>query len=317
MFFLNSTSAWLAGDSGLIMKSTDGGNNWIVQYSNQTYKLNDIISADTNYIWAVGTGGKILHSSDGGDNWSEQISNTTYDLRAVFFVDSANGWISGDLGIILRTIDCGINWNAQTTGLSNNIFDIEFINDSTGIAVCSNNLILRTVDYGLNWTALKDSVDSEIKYFRDITSLCFIDSLNGYILTEWGVARINNTTDGGLTWNALPQLTQVPFGNLFFTDQNNGWVVSIYGNIYHLTDSSATWENQSPRISTLRNIYDNFWETFFIDENLGWFVGANSIIFRTTDGGSSFIADNLYADDFFNSIYFVDQYHGYIAGVGS
>lgn len=79
--------------------------------------------------------------------------------------------------------------------------------------------------------------------------------------------------------------------DICFIDENNGWYVNGYGNIYHTNDSGRTWEKQLEQKGS-------FFRTIgFVDENIG-FVGTVGTdyfpnvtdtipLYGTKDGGKS------------------------------
>ena len=96
------------GDYGTILRTTDGGDNWVSQTSGTTEWLLGVSFTDANYGTAVGWSGTILRTTDGGDNWVSQISGTTGLLYGVSFNDANNGTAVGEYGKILRTTNGGV-----------------------------------------------------------------------------------------------------------------------------------------------------------------------------------------------------------------
>lgn len=104
IFFTDQNTGYVAGDNGIIRKTTNGGSSWTIQNTGVTTKLTSIhfTSADTGC--AVGIWGAVLGTTNGGLTWvSEHSGWTIYDLRSVFFTDADNGYAVGDNGTILKT----------------------------------------------------------------------------------------------------------------------------------------------------------------------------------------------------------------------
>jgi photosystem II stability/assembly factor-like uncharacterized protein len=98
------------GNSGVILKTINGGLNWTEQNSNTTGVLYSVSFAPKGSLangYAVGWNGKILKSVDGGENWISQASGTTKTLNSVHFVNPSTGYIVGDNGVILKTTNGG------------------------------------------------------------------------------------------------------------------------------------------------------------------------------------------------------------------
>ena len=75
------------GDHGAIIRTTDGGENWIVQNSNTTSYLKGVSFSDSFHGTAVGLNGTIIRTTDGGEHWFDQASGTTELLQAVHFTN--------------------------------------------------------------------------------------------------------------------------------------------------------------------------------------------------------------------------------------
>jgi len=73
-FFLNSQTAWVVGDAGLILHTTNGGADWNKQISGTTETLYGVsfINSDTGF--AVGNNGTLLKTYTGGLVGINQIS---------------------------------------------------------------------------------------------------------------------------------------------------------------------------------------------------------------------------------------------------
>jgi photosystem II stability/assembly factor-like uncharacterized protein len=102
--FVNPSTAFAVGESGTILKSTDGGANWTQLSSNTNDYLHGVSFGDVNNGWAVGSQG-VYHTSDGGNTWITEYNEPGENLYDVYFVDSQTGYAVGFLGntgIIIR-----------------------------------------------------------------------------------------------------------------------------------------------------------------------------------------------------------------------
>ena len=69
--FTDSDHAWIVGDKGLIMASTDGGLTWRVQNSGVPKPIFNVDFRDDDNGYAVGGGGTILRTQNGGQTWEQ------------------------------------------------------------------------------------------------------------------------------------------------------------------------------------------------------------------------------------------------------
>ncbi|MCW8803194.1 MAG: YCF48-related protein, partial [Ignavibacteriaceae bacterium] len=78
LHFTDSLRGWVAGDSGSIFYTSDGGLNWVQQQSNTNNKIMRIFFLNDDRAWALAWadvgdnlffGTEILKTTDGGENW--------------------------------------------------------------------------------------------------------------------------------------------------------------------------------------------------------------------------------------------------------
>src|SRR5215470_11506826 len=84
------------GDSGSILRTTDGGETWTFQPSGTDRNLVGVSFVDQDTGFAVGTAGTVLRTTDGGITWtSRPYAYWLNHTFAVSFVDADNGWLVG------------------------------------------------------------------------------------------------------------------------------------------------------------------------------------------------------------------------------
>ena len=92
--FVNSQTGWCVGDSGKILKTTNGGLYWNPQFSGFHYNLRalNFPSIDTGYI--AGDSGIFLKTINGGDNWFRLNSvMSKINFSSVFFLNNNEGYL--------------------------------------------------------------------------------------------------------------------------------------------------------------------------------------------------------------------------------
>ena len=137
-------------------------------------------------------------------------------------------------------------------------------------------------------------LDAPIVEFPSLTSIHFINSLEGWGVTETQIVRTN---DGGITWYDFTpsQLTEAGYSlDVFFLDAGHGWVqmpdYTNYPNggfLYRTTDGGMTWKDSDTPFSGC--------DLQFLDANNGWVLadlgvatGSNAVaVYQTTDGGAT------------------------------
>ena len=115
--FISSSKGWIVGNSGMIMKSTDGGVSWTAQNSGVTNNLQRacFVNDQVGYV-SISAKSSILRTSDGGATWQPvnlPVSPSTDTVRtpyAICFTSPSTGFVGcgkSALGDIFMTIDSG------------------------------------------------------------------------------------------------------------------------------------------------------------------------------------------------------------------
>ncbi len=83
LFFIDSLKGWVVGDSGIILHTTNGGQNWALQDSRVTNRMLDVFFINENTGWALswklfssggGQFGTVIHkTTDGGQVWTDKF----------------------------------------------------------------------------------------------------------------------------------------------------------------------------------------------------------------------------------------------------
>lgn len=287
LFFTDSLSGWVGGDSGQVFFTTDGGANWVQQQTNTDSKIEDIFFIDENQGWAIGwneetppIGTEILKTTDGGLNWSvENFRENNVFLASIYFLDSLNGWSGGFPGKLIYTTDGGTVWadaKIDSGGFSHfPVIGYKFFNSQYGFA-CGGaidiaGVVWKTTNGGATWAATGVSPEPT----RD---LHFFDSLNVLGVggdPEFFGASIVRTTDAGDTWVH----TELGFfgvaTSLAFRTPTEGWApLSFTQTIIYSTDSGESWiQIPTPGNSAI-------YEIDFTDSLTGYGVGFGGKIIK-------------------------------------
>ncbi|OGC23262.1 hypothetical protein A2291_08490 [candidate division WOR-1 bacterium RIFOXYB2_FULL_42_35] len=101
--FPTTTTGWIVGDNGLILKTVNSGTTWSTVTSGVSVNLRGVSFSTSLEGWVVGNSGTILHTTDGGTNWNAQTSGTSEDLIDVFALSGqSKAWAVGTTGTILK-----------------------------------------------------------------------------------------------------------------------------------------------------------------------------------------------------------------------
>ncbi|MBE2280851.1 MAG: T9SS type A sorting domain-containing protein [Ignavibacteriaceae bacterium] len=169
MVFVDSLTGWAAGDSGKVIKTTDGGSNWELKETGVNSFIQKMYFLDHNFGWAVTLelenepfGTIILKTADGGDTWEKiRYRQEFVFMNAIKFRDSLNGVIGSLDGIFAHTNDGGENWveaPVDSAFFSNlPVVDFLYFDDDTlfacGGAFDVVGIIWKSTNGGSSWRA--------------------------------------------------------------------------------------------------------------------------------------------------------------------
>jgi photosystem II stability/assembly factor-like uncharacterized protein len=144
--YADPEAAWLVGEFGTVLTSSDGGVAWRQQPSTVESTLFGVHFADRRRGWAVGADGVILRTQDGGETWVRQPGAPPE--RALFdvFVRGDNGFVVGDSGTVLRSRDAGATWEPEPMPIqlaARWLRSIWLADDAQGLAVGAEGLVFR------------------------------------------------------------------------------------------------------------------------------------------------------------------------------
>ena len=280
--FKDSLKGWAVTSSGsqfdvsYVINTTDGGTNWLLQYTGTGYEFDafDMVDLNTGYI--IGgqfSGGfpRLFKTTNSGQNWIISDPGVGIIFDDIFFPSKDSGFICASNSFapgLWFTSNGGVSWQVRQNGLIGTaIVTLFFLDNNTGWCGTSTNRLFRTTNTGLNWT--------QIGMFQNFTLAIYFLNLN----TGWiggGNSGSNGTmwtTNGGLNWN--PGVGQGGGYDIIFLNSMTGWAGDVFEKIAKTTDGGITYGYQldSGGSSNL-SIIDSF---------KGW--SGDSRIYRTTNGG--------------------------------
>lgn len=286
--FVNENVGWAVESNGYasyIVKTTDGGKNWL-NISSYNGDIIKIFFLDTLNGWAV--------TQSNTSNSTEYLFLKTEDGGKTFQVIYKK---------IIESISL-IQINYQTT-------DLIFFDKNNGYVMLSGKL-LKTTDGGQRWSVINPNIPD-----FNMTEMCFINvnvgwvggsvAVNKDINKDAADAYIYCTTDGGNNWSNQFQVSSsnnnyqithnYQINGISFIDNQYGWflienITDLHTELYRTVDGGKTFTEVSSN-----NLYlagPNFSHILFLDEDIGFIsykTGGGSTqggIYKTDDGGKTF-----------------------------
>jgi photosystem II stability/assembly factor-like uncharacterized protein len=196
---LDTRRAFVAGDSGSLFFTDNGGETWKGIATPTKEHLRDIHFAGSKHGWIAGWGGLIAHSSDGGQTWTTQPTGISVSLESVYFVDEKQGWAAGWNGTILRTSDGGDSWERMRSPEAVwSLNSIYFRDAQHGWAAGMLGQLLATSDGGKTWRLQTPTDATSASPLRGSLGNLLFDAKGKAWVAADGVVLVSD--DGGQTW---------------------------------------------------------------------------------------------------------------------
>jgi photosystem II stability/assembly factor-like uncharacterized protein len=152
VYFIAYTNGVAVGDTGTVIRTTDGGDHWTLISSITQNRLYSVHFPSLNTGYAVGNDGIVIKTTDNGQNWEIKTQPVADSLRSVWFTNDNIGFVVSRNGAIYKTTNGGNNWQIKPSGITQNLYAIRFSSLSTGYAEGINNKVIKTTDAGETWT---------------------------------------------------------------------------------------------------------------------------------------------------------------------
>ncbi len=272
------------GNTGVLLKTTDGGLNWISKTIDADGCLSGVsFPTDNNIGYTCGYNGNLFKTTNGGSTWAKQYLPSGYeniDLYDIQFPSDVNlGYAVGFCGHIFKTVNGGADWSVISSLSEIWFVGLSFVSNATGfIGGCPSSTdgyvyIYKTTDGGINW------VGTNTGYTDPIYHLDFPNLNTGYASGNNGT--VLKTTNSGSTWFKQNTGISGNFGGLFIFDNGTtGYAVGEFGKIIKTIDGGQTWfVLVSPTTSDLGEV------CFPTNGSIGFISGSNGEIYKTSSGG--------------------------------
>ena len=283
---------WAAGANATVLRTTDGGNNWLNANPNAGIITGDIrnMEALDEAIAFVTTESPmstaVYKTTDGGDSWFQVYSNTEGFIKGIRMLDPVNGIALGnpisDFWNILLTTDGGNTWQPSPNQPSANIIH-QAVHNSFQVS-------MPNIYWGTSFTTIFRSTDGGLTYNEHETPGAGIYIFSLFINSNGiGMAAgtaMSRSTDGGITFQAhsVPGAGNI---NGIESSGNNFWYIRGE-KIFHSTDNGTSWIDEYTAPLTLNHIDfpDNL-----IGCQMGWAVGYGGTIHKMTSSTVTSVND--------------------------
>ncbi|MDK8464913.1 YCF48-related protein [Marinobacter sp. SS13-12] len=210
--------------------------------------LNDADRAGERIV-AAGERGHIIFSDDQGETWVQAEVPVRATLTGVDFGTDTHGWAVGHSGVVLHSDNAGESWELQLTGVR-----------AAELAIESRQEQIEELEQQIEEAPEEEKADLEWALDDLFFSMENLES-------DLEIGPVN------------------PFLDVWFENEDHGFVVGAYGMFLRTTDGGETWSDWAPRIDNPTGFHLN--GITRITGGALVIVGEAGQIFVSVDGGES------------------------------
>ena len=268
-----------------------------LSYILQDEEIDDIFSLDlaegNGYLYNSGTGSVFRHNlNDSFEEWDDITPGPNDGFNAME-IKANKIFATGGRRMILSN-DLLETYQSEETSFSQ-VKDIAISADGT--LYITQNTLKKSTNDGKDWEFLAAST-TLVHVFED-----------GRLLT-FGSGKINQSTDGGLTFESIFDTQSGLAYDIYFVDENFGWLLNSSQNAFRTTDGGLTWEAITFPFGASPS------KMHFIDDQIGFGVKQwTDKFWKTIDGGITWEEIEFTGGEGdFTDVYFEDELIGYVVG---
>lgn len=280
--FVNQNTGVAVGDSGVIVRSIDGGLNWSISMTNDTVEFKKVTFFD--HLHGIAIGSDLYRTTDGGITWSP-IPHTNTIFFDVAILNDSSCLISGHPKALIKTTDKGSSFGDLIAQTNSHIGLLSFVNENEGYA-CNygaggGSPTLRTIDGGFSWDTLPSSPSTNTV----MEAMSFASNSTGF-KGGWYNGHLEKTTDSAQSWVDVNYTDSLLIGQIYdfhisASQPNAYYACGWYGEIFKSIDGGNNWFQLNSGVSNTTILYG----VFFLNDSVGWVVGTDGTILKTTTGG--------------------------------
>ena len=142
----SASDVYLAEESGLVLHSSDGGNNFAPLTQPVEATLFGVVLPGNKIIIVYGVAGSIYRSADGGTTWSQVNLGTDANLTTARSLQEGREIIIGtQRGFIYMSSDGGVTFTKLPVNVGMELYDFE--QAANGDIICVGDTGIRVIDH--------------------------------------------------------------------------------------------------------------------------------------------------------------------------
>jgi photosystem II stability/assembly factor-like uncharacterized protein len=278
MYFLDSSRGWcLSSNTNVILRTTNGGVNWVPP-NNTTQTLSWVMKIPLTFYTSSGNvfyqstwnkkeifvtnSNKVMRSLDVGETWAQVGTQMPYGyISNSFFVSPKDTNIflcaidSNDSvhGKVLRSTDYGQTWvetfsgNRSSDGIP---MEMDPNHSDTIYYGPTDSTLFRSTNFGLTWSSVSPQIFENICQIRVLPGNSNTILVGSAAFIGNGPSKLRRSTDWGATWSLrdsnmgtypeVPGIVTSLLDPLIYCTQYRG---NINNGVKRSFDNGATWSH--------------------------------------------------------------------------
>ena len=318
VFFVDQNLGWAVGESGVTLRTRDGGNTWNTQASINSFRKDTVqLQQKIRNLES-----QRLSNSTGVTGRQTSTSPITCRLNSLHFIDANQGWATGGYqlpyinrtqAVILRTRNGGITWEPSPNLAIPRLRKINFSSPRNGTAFGdSGNVftggIFKTSDAGNSWSAISRETDA---------AWLDGDQTNQHFVLINDRRKLGRYADGRYEAAVLlgdKAAKTRNFRCVKMIDDNQGVAVGDQGSLFTTNNGGLSWLRKP--IETTHPQLANFdWETIAVVDQKVIIAGFPGSTITTLDLKSNQLStSSTPVRTKLNRLFFLDNQTGWAVG---
>ncbi|WP_347208179.1 YCF48-related protein [Abyssibacter sp.] len=165
--FVDPLRGWVVGHDGVILHTTDGGEQWVVQQFNPgASALLDVMFFNASNGIAVGTYGAMFSTSDGGVTWirsENALTDEGFHFNDLTRLGNGAVLVVGEFGTLAISTDAAATWSALDSPYDSSLFAAAPLGDRGAVigGLRGNLFVTRDVTSG-EWARIDNAAKQSI-----------------------------------------------------------------------------------------------------------------------------------------------------------
>lgn len=281
IYFADNSEGWIiTHQTGRVLHTVDGGQEWKIQADLDSLTLESIHFVNRDTGWISGEKGLLFHTTDGGASWEmRRVADSDSWIYGVYFINSMKGLAVGLRPganmlepVFQKTADGGDRWVDASDEMPQTGFEaIHFSNFREGYLAGFGH-ILYTGNGGDSWSVQFTDTTSNTRC-RFIRGLGFSKRGTGIAVGHCGMVL---RTENGKTWDRQEPFTGNRLRDVAFINSSDLLIVGDRnrepGVLYRSGDGGRSWQRVPIHAPDLHHIA--------VTDRHIWLVGDNGTILK-------------------------------------